>query len=259
VTLLLFKLIATPLLLLAATLASRRWGETIGGFLVGLPLTSGPVSVFLALEHGPTFAAQATSGSLAATAAQAGFCLVYCKLARRGAAIALAIACVTFALAAALLRWMGLSPLALFAVALAAMGLVLVAVPKDPSRLAASIPTSRWDLPGRMVLVTALVMAVTLLAPSLGPQTSGVIASFPLMGAILAVFAHLAIGSAAAQQVLRGMVAGLFGFGVFFYVLSLTLTRSSLPVAYGLAILGALAVQSALWRRIRQPVSPLGE
>ena len=64
--LLLFKLVFTPLLLLAASLAARRWGEAVGGLLVGLPLTSGSVSVFLALEHGPAFAAQATAGSLVA-------------------------------------------------------------------------------------------------------------------------------------------------------------------------------------------------
>jgi predicted alpha/beta hydrolase len=81
--LLVFKLVVTPLLLLAASFASRRWGEAIGGFLVGLPLTSGPISVFLAVEHGPAFAAHATSGSLAATAAQAGFCVAYFRLAVR--------------------------------------------------------------------------------------------------------------------------------------------------------------------------------
>lgn len=82
--LLAFKLVATPLLLLAASLAVRRWGESAGGFIVGLPLTSGPISLFLALERGPAFAQQATAGSLAATAAQAAFGLAYCALAPHG-------------------------------------------------------------------------------------------------------------------------------------------------------------------------------
>ncbi len=47
--LLLLKLVLSPLLLLMATLAVRRWGAAVGGLLVGLPLTSGPVSIFLAL------------------------------------------------------------------------------------------------------------------------------------------------------------------------------------------------------------------
>ena len=88
-SLLAIKLIVTPLIVLAATLAARRWGDAVGGWLVGLPLTSGPVSVFLALERGPAFAAHAADGSLAGVVAQAAFCFGYAALARRGAAAAL--------------------------------------------------------------------------------------------------------------------------------------------------------------------------
>jgi hypothetical protein len=42
-SLLTVKLIAAPLVILLATLAARRWGDAIGGWLVGLPLTSGPL------------------------------------------------------------------------------------------------------------------------------------------------------------------------------------------------------------------------
>ena len=36
------KLTLTPILILTASLASRRWGQAIGGWLVSLPLTTGP-------------------------------------------------------------------------------------------------------------------------------------------------------------------------------------------------------------------------
>src|SRR5215218_6073961 len=36
---------------LLASLAVRRWGDAIGGWLVGLPLTSGPVAAFLAIQY----------------------------------------------------------------------------------------------------------------------------------------------------------------------------------------------------------------
>lgn len=42
------KLVVTPLLIGGVTLAGRRWGEHMGGWLVALPLTSGPVASFLA-------------------------------------------------------------------------------------------------------------------------------------------------------------------------------------------------------------------
>lgn len=58
------KITLTPLLIAAASFAQRRWGGAVGGLIAGLPLTSAPVSVFLALEHGPAFAAHAATATM---------------------------------------------------------------------------------------------------------------------------------------------------------------------------------------------------
>ncbi len=251
--LLVFKLVVTPLLLLVATVAIRRWGESVGGLLVGLPLTSGPISVFLALEHGPAFAKQATSGSLVATAAQAGFCFVYWKLAGLGWALALAGACATFSIAAGLLQVSTLPQTGLFFIAILAIAFALYLIPKRMAKNGGLDPPW-WDLPARMALIAALVVGVTLIAPYVGPSVSGVLASFPFMAIIVAVFSHRMIGDGAAQQVMRGMLAGLLGFAAFFYVLSLMLTRFGLLAAYGSAIACALAIQAVSLYRMRVPV-----
>src|SRR5215467_7067551 len=65
------KLIVTPLLIAIATFVTRRWGPGVGGWLAGFPLTSAPVSVFLAFEQGPAFAAGAAVGTLLGLAAMA--------------------------------------------------------------------------------------------------------------------------------------------------------------------------------------------
>src|SRR5262249_48213976 len=41
----------------AASLAARRWGHAVSGYLGGLPLIGGPVTFFLALDPGPAFSA----------------------------------------------------------------------------------------------------------------------------------------------------------------------------------------------------------
>jgi len=254
--LLVFKLVVTPLLLLAASLAARRWGEAVGGLLVGLPLTSGPVSVFLSLEHGPAFAAQATAGSLVATAAQAAFCVVYCRLAPRGWAVALVGAGATFAAVAALLQWNALPANGLYLLAILAITLALNLIPDKPARPAKLAPPW-WDLPSRMALIAGLVVSVTLIAPYVGPEASGVLASFPFMAIILAVFAHRMTGPEATQQLMRGMAAGLLGFASFFFVLSLTLTRWNLLAAYGGAIVCVLTIQAISLYRMRLPAPGL--
>ena len=78
----LFILLA-PLLILLATLAGRRWGPAVGGWLAGLPLTSGPVSLILALEQGPEFAGRAALGTLFGLISLSAFSLVYGVAARR--------------------------------------------------------------------------------------------------------------------------------------------------------------------------------
>src|SRR5439155_1166774 len=70
-----------------------------------LPFTSGPVSLFLALEQGTSFAAAAASGSIAGAAASALFAVVYAAVARRaGWIVSLAVASVAFVITIAILR-----------------------------------------------------------------------------------------------------------------------------------------------------------
>ncbi|HEX6121994.1 MAG TPA: hypothetical protein VFY89_02485, partial [Ktedonobacterales bacterium] len=59
------KLLLTPAFIGGASLAGRRWGVVVSGLLVGLPLTSGPIALFLALDHGASFATAAALGILA--------------------------------------------------------------------------------------------------------------------------------------------------------------------------------------------------
>lgn len=130
-SILILKLVATPLLILAASLAGRRWGEAVSGWFVGLPLTSGPVCFFLALEEGPGFAAAAAAGCLAAAAAEAGFCLAYAIAARHaGWPAALAAGTIAFAAGAALFAaaMPPLPPLA--AIVAAALGGALLLMPR---------------------------------------------------------------------------------------------------------------------------------
>ncbi len=75
--LLVLKLILTPLFVGGATLVARRFGPRVAGWLVALPLTSGPVAFYLALEQGTGFAARAAQATLLGLVSFAAFCLTY--------------------------------------------------------------------------------------------------------------------------------------------------------------------------------------
>jgi hypothetical protein len=243
------KLVLTPTLIGAATLAGRRWGQSVGGWLVGLPLTTGPVAFFIALDHGTEFGAAAVTGSLAGAVAEAAFSVAYAWIAVRGPwPPALLAGSAVYAATAAALQPLGLGPVALATVAAAALVASLRLMPAGGSRGSAA-PAPRWDLPARMALATAVVLALTALAPWLGARLAGLLATYPLFAAILTAFGHRVQGAGAALGVLRGLLFGLFSFAAFCLVLALGLVPLGIAGAFAAAIAVALLVQGlALWR-----------
>jgi hypothetical protein len=210
------KLLLTPALLALATLAGRRFGERAAGWLAGLPLTSGPVSVFLTLEQGRAFAARAASGTLLGLVSVAAFSAAYALAAARGAGWrastslgALAFLGATSALA----RVPAGAPLA-FSLALAAATLALCLVGR-PRGARARTAATRWDLPLRALVATALVLALTAAARRLGPALAGLLSPFPAFVGVLTVFAHVQRGERAARDVLAGALAGSYAFAAF--------------------------------------------
>lgn len=247
---LVFKIAVTPALIAAASLAGRRWGQGVSGWFVGLPLTSGPVAIFLALDQGTTFAAGAAVGSLGGAVAEAAFCIAYGRVATRAGWPAAALAgSLAFALLGAIVQRLSVPLLASAVVAFAVLALSLRVMPAGSEAPAAG-PPPRWDIPARMVITTALVVVLTAVAPALGPRLSGLLASFPVYALILAVFAHRS-GPAPAIQVLRGLLLGLFAFAGFFVVIGVTIERFGILAAFAAATLTALVIQAASLRLVR--------
>ena len=105
-------------------MAARRWGETVGGLIIALPLVSGPISVVLAVEHGADFAVNAALGSLVGTAALAFFGVVYAAVCPRGRIVAILTGLTAFAAASWILKALNLSlwPLFILTVVLLMVG-----------------------------------------------------------------------------------------------------------------------------------------
>ena len=106
-----------------------------------------------------------------------------------------------------------------------------------------------------MILTTVLVVALTALAPRLGPRLSGVLATFPVYAAILTVFAHRT-GPAPAVEVLRGLLLGLFSFAAFFLVLGGLIERIGVAGAFVAAGAVALAIQAGSLAFVVRPRVP---
>ena len=240
------KAVLTPVLIGGASLAGRRFGHHVGGWLVALPMTSGPVAFFLATDHGVSFAAGAAVGMLAGTISQVAFALAYGSTARKGATRAFFAGAVAFAAATLALAFVHSPAVPTFGLVLLALGAASLLVRRRPPAPRPGEPRRppRWDIPVRMVAATAVVLLITTSAPFLGAHLAGLLSPFPVFGAVVAVFTQRAHGPRAATQALDGLLLGLIAPAVFFVVLALTLPPTGLW-AFAIAAVGALVAQGA--------------
>jgi hypothetical protein len=99
------KLILAPIIIGSASLAGRRWGPAVSGWIVGMPLTSGPVIFFVALGHSSSFAANAALGVLSGGLSLVAYALTYSWLAVKFRwQFAIAGSLFVFAISAAILQ-----------------------------------------------------------------------------------------------------------------------------------------------------------
>lgn len=245
-SLFMLKLILTPLLIAVATITARRWGPVVGGLVVSLPLTSGPVSVFLALEHGPEFAAAAAAGTILGSLSVAAFIVVYANVAQHAAwPLAALSGLIGFALAVTGMAHFPLPPITGALFSCAVLGLLLV-LEKRPAGPPAPIPAPRWDIPMRMVIATIVVLAITALSHHLGPTVSGLLSAFPAFICVMSIFSHTLCGAENVRQFERGIIIGSFAFVAFFFTVSLALFHFNLLVVYVLALLAAFGVSGGI-------------
>lgn len=246
----LVKILVTPALIGLASLAGRKWGHAISGWLVAIPLTTGPIVFFLALSYGPQFAADTAAGILTGCFSLVAFTMVYAELAQRWTwAPTLALASLAFFVLTAFLRNLRLPLVFVWIGVLLALVFALRLLPEAaPAPGSAQQLPARWDLPLRMVIATGFVLLITSLAPVVGPHAAGLLAPFPLFTATLAAFAQHQSGGAAAISVLRGLLLGLFGYACFMFTLALLLVPAGILPALALALLVLFSFQALALR-----------
>jgi hypothetical protein len=247
VTLLAAKVLLSPLCVVAISLAGRRWGMAVAGVLGGLPVVAGPILLVETLLHGRGFGAAAAAGTLLGLAALTAFVVVYGRIAvRRGPVPSVLCGWAAFLLGVAVLS--PLRPPAALSLVLVgagfAFGLRLLPAASSP---ATAVGPPWWDLPARALAALGLVLTLTGLSGAFGAHLSGLLAPFPIITSVLAVFTQAHGGFAPVAVLLRNFLIGFYGFAAFCFVLAITLHSLSTAAAFGLATAAALAVQATIF------------
>jgi hypothetical protein len=228
----------------------------VSGYLGGLPLIGGPITLYLALDHGSEFAARSATITLAAIVGQAAHLLAFTHAARRARwPLALAAGWSAYAAIAVLVALA--SPAPWVALALALGGLAVAWRWLPPDRGEGSLPAiPRMEL--RLRLAAAFVLAAVILwsARVFGPVVSGVLLSVPVTGSIMPPFTMALYGPAALARLARGFVKGLCGFAAFFFVIAVGLAPLGTAPAFAAAFLAALAAVFAVVQGVKGAVRP---
>jgi len=240
---LVLKLILAPIIIGSASLAGRRWGAAVSGWLVALPLTSGPVIFILALSHERSFVFDAIRGTLSGGFSLIAYALTYAWTSKRSNwAVSILASVTVFAAMTKVLRNIVFPFIPLFFYVIGALLGGLLLLPEQISLEAAAIP-GKWDIPMRILIGMSFILLITGIAPFIGSRLTGLLTVIPIYISILTIFAHRHQGSAGATNVLRGLLFGLIAFAGFYLVLGLLIERISLGLAFGAAIIAALIVQ----------------
>jgi hypothetical protein len=245
VTLLVAKILLSPLCVVAVSLAGRRWGMAAAGLLGGLPVVAGPILLVETLLHGRDFGADAAAGALLGLAALTAFVVVYGRTALAAGPVPSVLwGWTSFLLCVAGLSLVQPPPLVSLALVAACFALGLKLLPPPPRVLPAATTPPWWDLPARALAALGLVLVLTAVSGALGSHLSGLLAPFPIVTSVLAVFTHTHSGVVQAGVLLRSFLLGFYGFASFCFTLAVALPELSSAAAFGLAAAVALAVQA---------------
>ncbi|HTT59066.1 MAG TPA: hypothetical protein VMF33_03375 [Acidimicrobiales bacterium] len=259
----LLRVLLVPLAVVTGTVAQRRFGDAVGGLVIGLPLASLPLLWLIALQHGTGFVASMTSALLVGSVAEAVVLWLYAHFTVRfSPSTALGGALGVFALAACTIDALELS--AILAGVVTAVGFALALRWWPETTGAVGGPTGHSRLWLRVVVATVFTIVIASLAGRLGPVLSGLIDALPATSLMMAFLTHQEHGSHASSHFLYGVTRGSFSYLASMIVLAELLGTRNLPLAFGAAMLVALLVQGLFqaydaWKKRVTPVAPTTE
>lgn len=249
------KMAITASFVVAASFIAQRSGPLIGAMVATLPISAGPVYVFLALDYDAAFIAESAVASIVINGITAIFSLTYAALAQRHGMMA--------SLGGALALWFSLAYLVSLPQWTVGTALLLCALIYPPCLYLsypyrhAPMPPSirRWyDLPLRAGAVAALVALVVVFSPYLGAFGSGTFAVFPIALSSLIVILHPRVGARATAAVIANTVSGLAGFAIALAVLHLAAVPLGVWTAFAITLAISFGWNMMVWTARRRGI-----
>ena len=235
------KIAAAVFIVILSSRATEKAGPKVGSLIATLPVSTGPVYVFLAMDHDAAFIADCARMSVASSLAMLAYVWGHAYGSRRFATAG-SLACAVAAWLAAVLvlqlrDWSIAEALAIYVVTFGGSIHLLRGFTRVKSPASAP-PRARYDLLLRAGLVACVVLATTFAGRTSGPQLTGVIATFPTVFTSLILILQPRWGGAFTAAMMVNGLKGLVGFGLALAVLHF----AALAFGSAVALVIALAV-----------------
>jgi hypothetical protein len=244
------ELLIAPALVAVSTLAARRWGAGVGGLVSAFPAVVGPVLLIVAQQRGAAFAAGTATGTLLGLVALSAFAVAYSRLsahARWQTSLMMGWGCSALVATVLAVCGRGLPLPAGLAAAAVSLAIAHRAIPRAaPDELRGTRPpVPGRDIPLRVSATVALIVVLTTAVDALGSLIGGILTALPVLASVLAAFTHRDHGPHAVATLLRGMMVGMAGFAGFCALVAVMVVPAGVPMAFGIATCGAVAIQAA--------------
>ncbi|NKI92740.1 hypothetical protein [Rhizobacter sp. SG703] len=256
----LLKLALVCAVVLAASVAAKRFGHGVAGTLSGLPMIAGPIMGFV-LPQAPLSQAHAIAvATIVAYPAMVSHMVAFAHAVRRWPWwVALLAANAVFLAVGSLLAWVALPlPAACVLAALAPWAGLRSMPAHRRERTVLRIPPIELVL--RVAAAAALAAAIMGGASVFPAAVSGLLLALPITGNVLPCFTRARHGADATIELLAGFLRGMVGFGAFFMVLALALPTLgaglSYATAWGVVLVVAWVLQRHRGTLTVPPVAP---
>lgn len=243
------KIIIVPFFILLVTLAGRKWGTKVAGILGGMPVVAGPIVVLLAVEQGQKFGIHAATSAIISVIPLLVFGIIYCWMSLKfNWVITLITATLSWLLVANILILISLNLVSALCLTFISLWIAPQILPQNFS--VRSLSSKSNDLVWRLIAGALLTVTITQSALQLGERWSGMLAVFPVIGSILAVFTHRSQGAENVTLLYRGMMRGLYSLVSFFCILAFTWGNLNFWLAVMISIITAILIQIIIQIRL---------
>lgn len=261
IVVILLRIGLTPLAFALVARAQSRFGDWIGGRLIGLPLTTGPFLLTVCMTSSRLTAAHAAAGVTNGQMAVVTFCSAYAWTARRLRPLRATAASLALALSAVILLssvaglWSAAS--AVWLMIAASLVLWPWAHDRNPENVAVT-PSSSATMVQRALISTCVVATMSTLVPILGARPAGIISSAPVLLSIMLPGTHRQTGPAGAAAMARGTIVSMAATVAFSATLATTLPHMSVIAALlvSAGVLGMLLAATPLLDRLVLALNP---